>query len=103
MVNTGEYVCIEEEGVGYQPTPMVGGGGWEERSLNSRSYGDIVSPQLAQKFRLFVDEVTRMLGELELFGIPAKQSIIFQLSFSTVVSPMVSVLGLSSLVNILTS
>lgn len=36
-----------------------------------------VSPQLAQKIRPFVDEVTRMLEKLELFGISARQSIIF--------------------------
>ena len=36
-----------------------------------------VSQQLAQKIRPFVDEVTQMLEKLELFGIPARQSIIF--------------------------
>lgn len=36
-----------------------------------------VSQQLAQKIRPFVDEVARMLEKLELFGIPARQSIIF--------------------------
>lgn len=36
-----------------------------------------VSQQLAQKIRPFVDEVAQMLEKLELFGIPARQSIIF--------------------------
>ena len=36
-----------------------------------------VSRQLAQKIRPFVDEVALMLEKLELFGIPARQSIIF--------------------------
>lgn len=35
VVNAGEYVCIEEEGAGYQPTPIVNGGGWEERGLGN--------------------------------------------------------------------
>jgi translation initiation factor 2-alpha kinase 4 len=36
-----------------------------------------VSRSLAQKIRPFVDEVAQMLEKLELFGIPARQSIIF--------------------------
>ena len=36
-----------------------------------------VSQQLAQKIRPFVDEITQMLEKLELFGIPARQSIVF--------------------------
>lgn len=36
-----------------------------------------VSQQLAQKIRPFVDEVTQMLEKLELFGIPARQSVVF--------------------------
>lgn len=36
-----------------------------------------VSRQLAQKIRPFVDEVAQMLEKLELFGIPARQSITF--------------------------
>lgn len=36
-----------------------------------------VSQQLAQNIRPFVDEVAQMLEKLELFGIPARQSIIF--------------------------
>ena len=33
VVDTGEYVCVEEDRAGYQPTPMVDDGGWEEKSL----------------------------------------------------------------------
>lgn len=36
-----------------------------------------VSRQLAQKIRPFVDEVAQVLENLELFGISARQSIIF--------------------------
>lgn len=36
-----------------------------------------VSLQLAQRIRPYVDEVARMFEKLELFGIPAKQSVTF--------------------------